>query len=147
VLQEGHPDMPLPEVRRRAEESFFLYLTESTYGMIRRIASAMGHHDLTATFSALEAELGTLAVRLVNLAIRLDQDGSIPEDRIRSLALETEKHAMARLVLIGQVMHHFHMFDARYDAKQRICQVVGIEYKSLQGISPRHRLLAPGKPS
>lgn len=81
------------------------------------------------------------AVGLVRISLQLDQFSTFPEAEVRELCEQLKGNPPAIHVLRTLVMTHFHIFDLRFDLKQRVCAVIGVEYRSSLGGNQRAKLI------
>ena len=144
-LRNRHPHLATSEINNRAKESLTGLVHILCYGLIDRIAKAVGSRDLFNTYERLLKESQTPAFSLINSALNLDNSSEFPDRLIRNVASEFQKTPLPLSVLRHLVVAHFHLFPIDFKTKQSISDTIGIRYSSLQRASPVARMLPRGK--
>ena len=144
-IRNRHPDLATGEIRSRARESLTGLVHVLSYGLIKRVANAVGSRDLFNTYNRLLGESQTPAFSLINLALNLDNRSEFPDSLIRNVASEFRKTPLPLSVLRHLVVAHFRLFPVDFRTKQGISSTIGIRYLTLQRASPRARMLPRGK--
>ena len=116
-----------------------------SYGLIRRVAKAVGSRDLFSTYERLLEESHTPAFSLINSALSIDNSGLFPYNLVRRVGTEFMNAPLPLSVLRHLVVAHFHLFPVDFKTKQSISSSIGIKYPALQRVSPRAKMLpSPG---
>ena len=107
-----------------------MYLSLS-YGIclsvIHRIANSLGSEDLIEIFEILEKEQPkSIAVRLINVVIRLEYTKSIPKNKINRLNADLDSNPIGRRLLQELVIHHLYLNEVPLPEKQWISSKLGI---------------------
>lgn len=140
-IRQRHPRLTSLEVSDRARESLTGLVHVLAFGLIKRVARAVGSRDLFNTYERLLEESRTPAFTLINSALNLDNSNTFPDTLIRSVANEFQDAPLPLTVLRHLVVAHFHLFPVRFKTKQSICSAIGIKYSTLQRANPRARML------
>ncbi len=140
-IGDTHPGMAQWQVDTRAKESVMGLVHMLSYGLIRRIAKAVGSQDLFNTYERLVGESPTAAIELVNSSLHLDNSKNFPYALIRDLGSDFQQAPLPLSVLRQLVVEHFHLFPVDFKTKQSISSRIGIKYSSLQAVNPHARLL------
>ncbi len=144
-IRYRHPDLGTGEIRSRAKESLTGLVHVLSYGLIKRVANAVGSRDLFNTYERLLKESQTPAFSLINLALNLDNRSEFPDSLIRKEASEFRKAPLPLSVLRHLVVAHFRLFPVDFKTKQGISTTIGIRYSTLQLTSPGARMLPRGR--
>lgn len=134
-------DLPDETIAKRARETIHGLTFSGAYGMVRRIARAVGSPHLTQVYAALVRETPTPATQLIAASVSLDQSAHFPKEEIVDLGEGLKDNTLATRLLCTMVVNHFHVFSVKYDLKQHVCAKLGIKYKPLQGADPRVRVI------
>jgi hypothetical protein len=140
-IRQDDPDITEPDVLAKAKESLAGLVVLAAYGMVKRISHAIGSPHLSQVYRLLEAADDAPAMGLVHISLELDQFAQFPEDDIRRLTRDLGGNPLAMQVLRGLVVNHFHIFDLRFDLKQRICALLGVKYRQSLGSNERAKLI------
>ena len=144
LIRDRHPGFTASEIDNRAKETFIGLAHIVSYGMVKRVSKSVGSRELSNTFERLLKESNTPAYKLINSALELDLEAEFPDRAIRLVASEFEDATLPLSVLRHLVVTHFHLFPVGFKTKQGICDVMGIEYSSLQRSNPVPRMLPRG---
>ena len=111
-----------------------MYLSLS-YGMclavIRRVANSLGSDDLTEIFDILEKENpDSIAVRLINIAIRLEFTKRIPKKDVNRLNADLESNPVGKLLLKQVVIQHLYLNEVTVTDRQWISSKLQIPMSS-----------------
>ena len=140
-IRHGHPKMTTWEIENRAKESLSGLLHVLSYGLIKRVANAVGSRDLFNTYERLMKESQTPAFSLINSALNLDNNSEFPFNLIRNMASEFRNAPLPLSVLRHLVVAHFHLFPVEFKTKQSICSTLDIRYSAIQKSNPVARML------
>lgn len=142
MVHAEFPDLSDVELRARAVESVAAFPKLVALGVVRRIAVSVGSPDLGPVYSRLMPEDSSPAMRLVHCALLLEQQAGFPEAIVEQMHADFRKNLFADDLLLSIVVHHLNVFEVKFDTKQRVCSVLGIAFKPLQGVRPRSLLAA-----
>ncbi len=132
MVRERFPTFKDDEVRERAQATLVMLARMVTFGLVKRVASSVGSPALTTTYERLLSDSPTVAVRLIDVAIALENNGTFPEGLVKELARDLKDNALARDAVGRIVVEHFYLFGGDRALKQRMCTLLGVEYKALQ---------------
>ena len=135
------PGLASSEIYERARESLIGLVHVLAYGLISRVAKAVGSRDLFNTYDRLLKESETPAFRLIHSALNLDNSDEFPETLIRRMAHEFRDIPLPLSVLRHLVITHFHLFPVDFRTKQSISSTLGVKYANLQRSAPRPTML------
>ena len=144
-VRHRHPGLASWEVGVRAKEGLTGLVYGLSYGLIGRVAKAVGSREFFNTYERLLEESGTPAFTLIHAALSLDNSSEFPDTLIKRVATEFEDVPLPLSVLRNLVVAHFHLFPVDFRMKQSISSTIGIKYSNLQLASPRARMLPPPK--
>ena len=113
---------------RKAAVRMYLSLTYSICLLVvRRIANSLGSADLIEIFEMLEKEQPkSIAVRLINVAIRLEFTKSIPKIAVSRLNADLDSNPVGRRLLKELVMQHLYLNEVTSEEKHWISSKLGI---------------------
>ncbi len=128
-LKSDKEDISQEKLARRTEEMFFLLTLGMTSFGIRHISNSVGAEILKETYKAVEGKYSdNLAVKFVDLVIKLDFFQSFPENEIFRIEALTRKNPFALNLLRGFVIEHFSMNPRPYKLKQKVCEQLQIRH-------------------
>ena len=136
-----HRGMASWEVNNRAKESLIGMLHMLSYGLIRRVAKAVGSRDLFRTYKRLLGESRAPAFSLINSALNIDNSSVFPHDLVKRVGNDFKDAPLPLSVLRHLVVAHFHLFPVDFKIKQSISIGIGIKYSALQRVNPRAKML------
>lgn len=114
----------------------------AAFGIVKAISFAVGSPRLNRTYRRVAAAMPTVATRLVNLSVQLDQSSGFPRGEITRLAEDLRDTGLPLAVLQWMVLAHINLFPVQFQEKQRVCTALGIKYTPQLGVNARRRLLA-----
>ena len=131
TLRSSEQRLDEETLTQRTRDSVYGLIHLLTFGIVRRIALAVGASDLDKVYDVLLDENPTPAVALVSAALTLDLSRQIPTDDVMRLYDELSDNPLAQSVLRGLVINFFHLMDVRFATKQKLCEKLDINYKRL----------------
>lgn len=143
TLRIEFPDIEDAEIVRKAQESVFGLTFLASYGAVQRVAESVGSPHLFRVYEAIRAESPSPAVSLIHMSLQLNEMAAFPTRDVERLGGEFGDNPICSRILKSLVVNHFHLFEVRFDVKQRVCDRLGISYRRLQKVDPRKRLLGP----
>lgn len=141
-LKAENPEMSRDELAVVANRTIVGLAHLATYGMITRIAHAVGSPQLIETYKEIKAENPSTAIGLIHTALQLEQSHSFPQAEVTKFAQDLERRPWPLGLLRHLVVNHFHVFPVKFQTKQSICSKLGIPYKTQHAPNPRTKLLA-----
>lgn len=137
------------DIMKKAQQTVHGMAHMAAYGLIRRIASAVGSRDLDPVYDRLLKQNPTPAMEALRLAIRLEQFSEmLPLGEIQRLANALEnKHPRAYEVLRHAVYAYLQLFEVGYAEKQAVCNRLNISYMRIVATNPDRKLLKKGRPA
>ncbi len=118
---------------------FFAQL--AIYGILKKVSSALGTEDLRHTYDEVRAELGEgqIATRLIDLSIRLDHFGVLPEGDILDLEKRLRRNASAWTILGMLVAQHIALFPSNWKTRQKL--VDAFKFSKTTGLPSAKQIL------
>ncbi len=113
------------ELREAAGETMVRVTELSIFGLIKRLSLAVGVVDLSETYAKVRELLGedNIPTRLIDLSIKLDHFGHIPEEDVTFLAEVLEDNFTAYTILRLLVAEYLHLFPCDFRTEQRMVQL------------------------
>lgn len=94
--------------------------------LFKQISQSVGLDRLAETYhDVLEENRGNMAVRLIDLSIKLDHFGEFPDKEVRTIHQDLADRFFPLEVLRNLVIMHFMMFHVDYRIRQSIGQLLG----------------------
>lgn len=133
-VRDEHPEIATQEeFASKIRQSLFWLVEMSCFGMVKRISHAVGHSELSATYTDVRQRVETNAVRLIDVSIKLDTQG-IPDSDITELNKTFKGNVLCERMLRQLVVHHFYIFPTGDRVKQKVCAELNIPIKRLREI-------------
>lgn len=163
-LIEKHPEITDREELKGKVRKFMFWMIESaSFGMVKRIAQAVGHSELAETYREVREQDQSNATDLIDIAIQLENLG-FPEERLKELARKFgptdrmlapppkgrakksrgakhpisiprgSKNIFCERLLKQLVVEHFYLFPTREATKQKVCAALQIEIQGFRHI-------------
>jgi len=111
---------------RDVSKAVMVRLTEfCIFGIIKRLSLAVGVVDLKETYNQVKKLAGEedVPTRLIDLSIKLDHFGHIPEKDVQDLELALRKNITAYTILKLLVADFIQLFPCSYQVEQRMVQL------------------------
>jgi hypothetical protein len=111
---------------RDVSQAAMVRLTElAIFGMIKRLSLAVGVVDLKETYFQVRRSIGEndVPTRLIDLSIKLDHFGHIPEGDVEELEERLRGNITAYTILKFLVAEFLHLFPCDYKLEQRMVQL------------------------
>jgi hypothetical protein len=115
---------------RDASLTAVIRLTElSIFGLIKRLSFTLGVVDLKETYAQVRQIVGEdrIPTRLIDLSIKLDHFGHIPEGDVRDLEQRLRANVPAYTVLKLMVGEFLHLFPCNYKTEQKMVQLFNFQ--------------------
>ncbi|QHT59353.1 metallophosphoesterase [Paenibacillus lycopersici] len=122
--QEG--DHNKAEIQKKAGKLLFNLCCAISYHTIIKVSESIGSKDLYSTYQKITEQHNSVAVRLIEISIKLDQSRSLPYNDIKALKEYTSDNVLATSLLKVLVINHLYMFDTDRIEKQKICSLLDI---------------------
>jgi hypothetical protein len=129
------------KLRERAASAIFALSELAATGMVVRISHALGSKDLTATYERVFPDVKVSMLRLVYAALRLEHYDEFPEGLIRKGAKALRRNPFAFRVLRDLVVRYLTMFPADFRLKQRLSEMLHLDFQTVRAPKPTQRLL------
>lgn len=115
------------EKRKQLARNFvFLFIGEISFANIHKTAASVNSEYLRETIVAVADTSNTTEYRLIELAVKLESQGSIPHPLIRDLRQRTEGNEFTRYILKRMVINYLYMFNTKFTDKQKLCSELDI---------------------
>lgn len=119
------------EIKKQAQEnaSDFIFRLSflATWGLTKRISSAIGTKELKNTFDKVLINNNFNSIKLIDLSIKLDYTSSIPFNDIKKYKKELHKNNICMIMLQNLALNYMYMFNTNYEDKAKICSLLGIK--------------------
>ena len=114
------------------------------YGILKRVSDSLGSEDLRHTYDEVRSELGEskVATRLIDLSIRLDHFGSLPESDIFDLERRLRRNPTAWTILSMLVAQHIALYPTHWKTRQKLVDV--FRFSRITGLPSPKQLLPSG---
>lgn len=100
-------------------------------GILQKVSMSVGCQDLRPTFNFIMQNNSDVGLRLIDLAIKLDQSG-IEYAELQKAKAEFEKNRFALDILRIFVWHHLVYFETDFRAKQKVAKLFNFSMESAQ---------------
>jgi len=130
AVEESHGRIPGDaETIRSLVDRLIVFLNRMVVlGILMKLSSDVGLADLEDAYSEVLASLdNTNAIRLLDLAIKLDHFGGFPETEVKELHSKFLKNPFADTVLKDLVIIHIQKFDISRSLRQRMAALFGVK--------------------
>ena len=138
LLREDSSPQDAEELRGKAGKAYLSLCYDVSREVLRRIANSLGAKELLEIFELLEGEEPeSVAVKLVNIAIRMEFTKTIPKRQIGALNAKLYANPIAGMLLKELVVQHLYLNEVEFGDKQWISSKLGIPMRSqrmLEGI-------------
>ena len=138
LLREDSRPQDEEKLRNKAGKIYLSLCYEVSREVLKRIANSLGAKELLEIFEVLEREEPeSVAVRLVNIAIRMEFTKTIPKRQIDALNEKLHANPIAGMLLKELVVQHLYLNEVEFGDKQWISSKLGIPMRSqrrLEGI-------------
>ena len=121
-----------------------LFAQLGIFGVLKKVSDALGTEELRHTYDQVRSELGEtqIATRLIDLSIRLDHFGMLPEADILDLEKRLRGNRTAWTVLGMLVHQHMSLFPTHWKTRQKL---VGLfKFARTTGLPSPKQLLSSG---
>lgn len=130
IIEEKHVTSN-EEITKLATHFVFNLCCAISYQFIKKVSSSVGSDKLSDTFRRVLHSNNTVAVKLIDLSIKLDHKQVIPVSEIEQLKNELKNNNLIGYSLLrGLVINHLYMFKINFREKQRICKLLNISIES-----------------
>jgi hypothetical protein len=120
---------------------FYVHICyEFTFGVIKKIAFSTGSDKLLGIFDEVSnKEPDSAAIKLINLAIKLEFDSSIPFKLMEELISEFKPNFVAKRMVQQLVIQHLYLHHIDITEKQRISSILGIPINTQRRIQRQRK--------
>ncbi len=123
-----------PDKRVKKAKKFVYMLIEGiSISFIKKISGSVGTEALRQTYEALLEKHNTVAVKLIDLSVKLDHFERFPSEELDQLieSANTHNNFFVTLILRYLAFDHFYRYTTTRAIKQRYCDKLGIELKAV----------------
>lgn len=139
-LKSAYPQWDDAKIKQAAFGSIFGVVEIMTVGMLKHVSNSVGLRDLARTFSQVLEENPSLAMKMIDVSIKLDHYNTFPESEIREVAKSIHKQVFPRSVLRALVWLHYYLYPTRdHGQKQSICALLDISVRPRLSGNPELR--------
>lgn len=129
------------KIENFSRQSLFELIYTVSYGLIKLISTYIGSEKLSETYKEVLEKNDTIAVRMIDLSIKLDFFRAFPVNDIKNLNKKMVNNILPQTILKALVINYNYMFPVSYQDKARICKLVNIPIKTQRAIEKKSRLL------
>lgn len=130
IIEEKHVTSN-EEITKLATHFVFNLCCTISYQFVKKVSSSVGSDKLSDTFRRVLQSNDTVAVKLIDLSVKLDHKQVIPVSEIEQLKNELKRNNLIGYSLLrGLVINHLYMFKINFREKQRICKLLNISIES-----------------
>jgi hypothetical protein len=132
-----------PENIRDLSRQTMVRLTDfCVLGQIRRLSLAVGVAELRETYDEIreKADKDDIATALIDLAIKLDHFGQIPEEDVQDLEFRVRNNITAYTILRLLIAQFLELFPCPYQVQQRMAQLLKFKTQPMKMVE---KLLRP----
>jgi hypothetical protein len=104
----------------RADRAILWLTIAAGFGSIKRISYAVGHQELMPTYQKVLAENNSLAIRMIDVAVKLDHFEDIPEIELRRLRAEVKDNVYAYTIMRDIVGDFLYLNSVDYRSMQSL---------------------------
>lgn len=126
LIEQQDGDHNKSEIQKKAGKILFNLCCAITLHTIIKVSESVGSRDLYSTYKRITDQHNSVAVKLIEISIKLDQSRSLPYNDIKSLMESAKDNVLATSLLKVLVINHLYMFDTDRIEKQRICSLLDI---------------------
>lgn len=118
------------DLATRTDEALIQLTIGSAFGTLKRISYAVGHEQLAETYNEVLGNGESLAVRLIDIGIKLDHFSRKPEAEIKRILKDIQKNLFAYSVLRDQVNEFLYVYRVDHPVKQALGSLFKIKTSS-----------------
>lgn len=139
--EERQPEALLSVVTL-VDQIYLLIIRFGTLGLIKKVSMSLGSPELDQTYSDILPSLpDSLAVRLIDLSIKLDHFRAFPENQIRDLNDLSRENTFGRNILADLVAYHLLLFEVDFRTRQSVASLLGLRASDPRFLESRTKLL------
>jgi hypothetical protein len=145
ILRRDHPETKEDALLRRANGALFYFAEIMSFGIVKRVSSALGSENLLLTYKAIRERDDSPAVGLIDLSLQLDHKSDLPQASLIAFGEEHHENALVSALVCDLALAYFDLFDVPPKIKQRLCAKLKISYRPALPIERKQLLLAPSR--
>ncbi|KUO73385.1 MAG: hypothetical protein APF77_13770 [Clostridia bacterium BRH_c25] len=126
IIEDCGENFEKEEIEKITRSMLFKICSDVSYTFIKKVASVVGYEKLSETFKNVLNNNNTVAVNMIDIAIKLDYFRNFPYDDIKRLKRELPGNKLPYILLQRMVINHLYMFETSYKNRQRICELLEI---------------------
>ena len=97
------------------------------FGCVKRISYAVGHADLSKTYTRLLADRPSLSTRMIDATIKLDHFVRVPETELRGIAADIKDNKFAAHVMRDLVADFIYLYNNDFKTMQMLGSMWNID--------------------
>jgi hypothetical protein len=141
LLAKRNPELQEEELRKKAAGVLSTLSELASTGMIWRLAQALGSSELMQAYDRFFGEQSSSFLKLIHLALKLDHNAEFPEAFLIKQKKEIGSSAFIFRLLQNLVSRRLFMFPADYRLKQKLSELLNLDYKKIVARRPEQQLL------
>ena len=130
-IEEKHPEADRDELVDGVRKFLFMMTGAIGFGMIKWVTYSVGSEKLEETFKDIHAQDTSVATALIDVSIKFDHIGTYPIEEVKTLKQRLEKNIYSLGLLQVLALSHMDLYYVTREMKQRMCQLLDVEFKAL----------------
>lgn len=122
------------DAQKKASHFFTTACYYASFGIIYKIASALGFDRLSGIYQDVCKKYDTPAIHLIDLSIEMQFRKTVPIERLKKLKKEFSNNLFAERMLQEIVIRHLYMHRIKDKDKQKISEILDIAMKDQRQI-------------
>ena len=122
------------EIEMVTKRIIFNFAEAISMNFIKKIANSMASKNLFDSIDNISVQKNTEAMKLINIATKLDFSGGLNNDKIIKLSNEFSDNLIVKDLLKRLVIEHLYKFNVTYKKKQEVCAKLNISIETQQNI-------------
>ncbi|HEX8700479.1 MAG TPA: hypothetical protein VF815_16640, partial [Myxococcaceae bacterium] len=139
AIRSDHPSLDEEALTKRTEQYYFQLQLGLAYGVIKKISLAVGSKHLKETFKEVLSGDDNVAIRLVDIAIKLDHFRPVPEEEVIDLYGKISQNIFSSSILKQLVVDHLYLYKTPYKTRQRLCDHLDVTLDTSKLIQSHHK--------
>lgn len=119
------------ELEQSTNEFLFLLMRSFAHFFVKKISYAVGSEYLKTTYAQIVKDTPTVAVRLIDLSVKLDHFRPISSDYVHSVYKELYKNFLSSSILRRLIRDHLYLYPVSIQTKQSLCAKVNIAFDNV----------------
>jgi hypothetical protein len=116
------------DLDRKAQESIVAMTELAIYGMVKKLSLAIGIEELKDTYHHVRTQAGEddIATRLIDISLKFDHFGQLPETDVRDLERRLRENPVAYTILRLLVIEYLSVFPVGHKLTQKMAELFSL---------------------